>query len=77
MTKIMYEIPSDPTIQSVCITERCVRTGEAPADHPRRLEAPRSDQERRRYAVTQEPGRERTLPSCVFLFSTKGENIHE
>ena len=30
MTKIMYEIPSDPTIQSVCITERCVRTGEAP-----------------------------------------------
>ena len=67
MTKIMYEIPSDPTIQSVCITERCVRTGEAP----------RSDQERRRYAVTQEPGRERTLPSCVFLFSTKGENIHE
>ena len=49
----------------------------SPADHPRRLEAPRSDQERRRYAVTQEPGRERTLPSCVFLFSTKGENIHE
>ena len=30
MTKIMYEIPSDPTIQSVCITERCVRNGEAP-----------------------------------------------
>ncbi len=30
MTKIMYEIPSDPTIQSVCITERCVQTGEAP-----------------------------------------------
>ena len=28
MTKIMYEIPSDPTIQSVCITERCVREGE-------------------------------------------------
>ena len=77
MTKIMYEIPSDPTIQSVCITERCVRNGRSPADHPRRLEAPRSDQERRRYAVTQEPGRERTLPSCVFLFSTKGENIHE
>ena len=30
MTKIMFEIPSDPTIQSVCITERCVRTGEPP-----------------------------------------------
>lgn len=30
MTKIMYEIPSDPTIQSVCITERCVREGELP-----------------------------------------------
>ena len=30
MTKIMYEIPSDPTIQSVCITERCVRDGEPP-----------------------------------------------
>ena len=30
MTKIMYEKPSDPTIQSVCITERCVREGEPP-----------------------------------------------
>ena len=30
MTKIMYEIPSAPTIQSVCITERCVREGEPP-----------------------------------------------
>lgn len=30
MTKIMYEIPSDPTIQSVCITERCVREGDPP-----------------------------------------------
>ena len=30
MTKIMYEIPSDPTIQSVCITERCVREGGPP-----------------------------------------------
>ena len=30
MTKIMYEIPSDPTIQSVCITERCVRENEPP-----------------------------------------------
>ena len=30
MTKIMYEIPSDPTIQSVCITERCVRECEPP-----------------------------------------------
>ena len=30
MTKIMYEIPSDPTIQSVCITERSVREGEPP-----------------------------------------------
>ena len=30
MTKIMFEIPSDPTIQSVCITERCVRDGESP-----------------------------------------------
>ena len=30
MTKIMYKIPSDPTIQSVCITERCVREGEPP-----------------------------------------------
>ena len=30
MTKIMYEIPSDPTIQSVCITERCGREGEPP-----------------------------------------------
>ncbi|MGM9557959.1 MAG: ATP-dependent Clp protease ATP-binding subunit ClpX [Oscillospiraceae bacterium] len=30
MTKIMYEIPSDPTIQSVRITEGCVRNGEPP-----------------------------------------------
>jgi ATP-dependent Clp protease ATP-binding subunit ClpX len=30
MTKIMYEIPSDPTIQSVLITEACVRNGEKP-----------------------------------------------
>ena len=30
MTKIMSEIASDPTIQSVCITERCVREGEPP-----------------------------------------------
>ena len=30
MTKSMYEIPSDPTIQSICITERCVREGEPP-----------------------------------------------
>ena len=30
MTKIMYEIASDHTIQSVCITERCVREGEPP-----------------------------------------------
>ena len=26
----MYEIPSDPTIQSVLVTEQCVRTGEKP-----------------------------------------------
>ena len=30
MTKIMYEIPSDPTIQSVCITVGCVKNGEPP-----------------------------------------------
>ena len=30
LTKGMYDIPSDPTIQSVCITERCVREGEPP-----------------------------------------------
>ena len=30
MTKIMYEIPSDPTIQYVCITERCAREDEQP-----------------------------------------------
>ena len=30
MMDLMYEIPSDPTIQSVCITERCVREGEPP-----------------------------------------------
>ena len=30
MTGIMYDIPSDPTIQSVLITERCVRDGEKP-----------------------------------------------
>ena len=72
MTKIMYEI------HPVRLHHRALRAHRrSPADHPRRLEAPRSDQERRRYAVTQEPGRERTLPSCVFLFSTKGENIHE
>ena len=40
MTKIMYEIPSDPTIQSVLITEDCVRNGTEPqvtrdASHPR------------------------------------------
>ena len=30
MTNIMYEIPSDPTIQSVLITEDCVRNGSKP-----------------------------------------------
>ena len=30
MTKIMYDIPSDPTIQSVLITEDCVRNGTDP-----------------------------------------------
>ena len=30
MTKIMYEIPSDPTIQSVLITTGCVKNGEPP-----------------------------------------------
>ena len=30
MTKIMYEIPSDPTIQSVLITEDCVRKHKEP-----------------------------------------------
>ena len=30
MTGIMYDIPSDPTIQSVLITEKCVRDGEKP-----------------------------------------------
>ena len=30
MTNIMFEIPSDPTIQSVLITEACVRNGEKP-----------------------------------------------
>ena len=40
MTGIMYKIPSDPTIQSVLITEDCVRNGAEPqvtrdANHPR------------------------------------------
>ena len=30
MMNIMFEIPSDPTIQSVLITENCVRNGEKP-----------------------------------------------
>ena len=30
MTGIMFEIPSDPSIQSVLITEGCVRSGEKP-----------------------------------------------
>ena len=30
MTNIMYEIPSDPTIQSVLITEDCVKNGSKP-----------------------------------------------
>lgn len=30
MTGIMFEIPSDPSIQSVLITEGCVRNGEKP-----------------------------------------------
>lgn len=30
MTNVMYEIPSDPSIQSVLITERCVRDREKP-----------------------------------------------
>ena len=40
MTDIMFKIPSDPTIQSVLITEDCVRNGAEPqvtrdANHPR------------------------------------------
>ena len=40
MTGIMFKIPSDPTIQSVLITEDCVRNGTEPqvtrdASHPR------------------------------------------
>jgi len=77
MTKIMYEIPSDPTIQSVCITERCVREGEPPQITRDGRKAPRSHQERRRNAVTQQTGRERALPSCVFLSSAKGDNFYE
>ena len=42
MTKIMYEIPSDPTIQSVCLTERCVRNGAAPPQITRDAEKPRA-----------------------------------
>ena len=30
MTDIMYKIPSDPAIQSVLITEDCVRNGSKP-----------------------------------------------
>ena len=30
MTKVMYEIPSDPSIQSVLITEDCVKNGSRP-----------------------------------------------
>ena len=30
MTGIMFEIPSDLTIQSVLVTENCVRNGEKP-----------------------------------------------
>ena len=30
MTKIMYEIPSDPTIKSVPTTEDCVHNGTEP-----------------------------------------------
>ncbi len=30
MTELMYEVPSDPTIQSALITEGCVTRGEAP-----------------------------------------------
>ena len=42
MTKVMYEIPSDPSIQSVLITEDCVRNGAKPVitrDHEK-LRAP-------------------------------------
>ena len=30
MTNIMFDIPSDPTIQSVLVTEDCVRNGSKP-----------------------------------------------
>ena len=41
MTNIMYEIPSDPTIQSVLITEDCVRNGSKPVV-PRDASKPRT-----------------------------------
>ena len=41
MTGIMYDIPSDPTIQSVLVTEQCVRERQKPqvtrdASNPRK-----------------------------------------
>ena len=43
MTKVMYDVPSDPTISKVTITAESVRDHEAPAvEHdPQRTERPR------------------------------------
>lgn len=47
MTKIMYEIPSDPTIQSVLITEDCVRNGHRACHQAGREPSARSHSQRR------------------------------
>ena len=77
MTKIMYEIPSDPTIQSVLITEGCVRNGRSPQITRDASSRPReSDQERRRYAVTQEhrKGAGRSLPALFYILHERREH---
>ena len=43
MNQIMYDIPSDPTIVKVTITEDCVKTGEPPqlTRDPERTQRPK------------------------------------
>ena len=48
LTKLMYEIPSDPTISSVTVTAECVKNGAAPlVEHVAGKQMPRAKVKRK------------------------------